>query len=406
MISSTQAESIVLNLTAPITDQETIPLATAQGRILAAPIAAAVDFPHWDNSAMDGYAVRYEDVAGANLESIDLQVVTKIPAGTQPHRPIAIGEAARIYTGAMLPPGADTIVMQEDTTRAGDMVRIDRSPARRGNFVRKQGEYAIVGAQILERGVTLNAPELAIAAACGCATVDVYRQPRIAIISTGNELVTIDRPLQPGQIIDSNHYAISAFVTQAGAIPISLGIIPDDRSILTAQIGNAIAIADAVISTGGVSVGDYDYVESVLAELGGDIQIKAVAIKPGKPLTVAKFPTAIYFGLPGNPVSALVSCWRFLLPSLRKLSGLTPSLCQPTWLPAKTTTTLKSDGKRESYIWGTIVNIDGEYQFSPASGSHSSGNLINLAGTNALAVIPIDRLEIRSGMPIRVLTQF
>jgi molybdopterin molybdotransferase len=299
----------------------------------------------------------------------------------------------------MLPTGADTIVMQEQTTRTADTVKISILP-QLGDFVRQQGEYARSGAEILTAGARLNPPELAILAACGCDRVAVYRQPRVAILSTGDELVPIDRPLQAAQIIDSNRYALTAFVHQAGGIPDYLGIIADDRQALTAAIQTAIAGADIVLSTGGVSVGDYDYVDEVLAELGGDIQITTVAMQPGKPLTVAKFPRALYFGLPGNPVSALVSCWRFVAPAIDKLSGCDGENSRRAL--ALTTTPLTTDGKRERYLWGAVKIIDREYRFTPASGSKSSGNLINLAGTNALAIIPVGTTEINTGDRVEV----
>jgi molybdopterin molybdotransferase len=221
-------------------------------------------------------------------------------------------------------------------------------------------------------------------------------------------LVTPDRTLKPGQIVDSNQYALAAFVTQAGGIPLCMGIIPDDRAKLTAAMSEAIDSADFVLSTGGVSVGDYDYVEAILGELGGDIRVRAVAIKPGKPLTVAKFKrdsrSIVYFGLPGNPVSALVSCWRFVRLAMAKLAGLAEPNWHPTWIDATTTQDLTADGQRETYLWGKLTLIDGSYQFRLAGGSHSSANMINLAGTNALAVLPVDTRMIAAGAVVRILT--
>jgi molybdopterin molybdotransferase len=186
-----------------------------------------------------------------------------------------------------------------------------------------------------------------------------------------------------------------------------MGIVPDDRAKLTAAMSEAIASADLVISTGGVSVGDYDYVEQILAELGGDIRVRAVAIKPGKPLTVAKFKhehrTVVYFGLPGNPVSALVSCWRFVQPVMAKLAGLPKSRWQPNWIEAIASQDLTADGKRETYLWGKLALINGRYQFELAGGSHSSANLVNLAGTNALAMIPVGVDSIVAGTTVKVL---
>jgi molybdopterin molybdotransferase len=404
MIPVSQAEKIILDLVRPSIETESIDLMLATGRILAIEISSQLDFPHWDNSAMDGYAVKFADVRSSTPKHpITLEVVEEIPAGYQPQREIQSGEAARIFTGAIVPQGADTIVMQEHTQVAQKkFVKIQIAPTAKA-FIRYRGEYARIGDPLLAVGTVLNPPEIAILAATGCRQVTVYRLPRVAILSTGDELVAPTPNLQPGQIVDSNQYAIAAFVSQAGGVPICMGIVPDNRAKLTAAMSEAIASADLVISTGGVSVGDYDYVEAILAELGGDIQIRSVAIKPGKPLTVAQFPTCTYFGLPGNPVSALVSCWRFVQPAIDKLAGLPAAECSPKWLLAVTVQNLTADGQRESYLWGKVESIGGEYRFTLAGGSHSSGNLINLAGTNALGVIPVGVNLISAGAKVQVL---
>jgi molybdopterin molybdotransferase len=407
MISASDAELTILNLVQPLSQTEVIEIADATGRVLADSIASRLDFPHWDNSAMDGYAVRFEDIAATSQTTpVDLEVVEEIPAGYQPLREIQSGQAARIFTGAIVPSGTDTIVMQEDTTRQGNIVSI-RQAAKLGAFVRHRGEYARSGDILLTPGCMLNPPEIALLAATGSSQATVYHRPRVAILSTGDELVPPSQILQPGQIVDSNQYAIASFVRQSGAIPIGMGIVPDDRPKLTAAMSESIACADLVISTGGVSVGDYDYVEDILAELGGDIQIRSVAIKPGKPLTVAKFVRdnrpVVYFGLPGNPVSALVSCWRFVLPAIHKLAGLPASRWTPTWLAGVTTEDLRADGKRETYLWGKLSLIDGQYHFTLSSGSHSSGNLVNLVATNALALIPVGTKIIPSGQRVKIL---
>ncbi|WP_310429565.1 gephyrin-like molybdotransferase Glp [Chamaesiphon sp. VAR_48_metabat_135_sub] len=407
MLPVSHAEKIILDLVRPSSGIESIDLNLATGRILATSIVSRLDFPHWDNSAMDGYAVKFADVrSSTSKHPITLEVVEEIPAGYQPQREIQSGEAARIFTGAIVPAGADTIVMQEHTQPVQkNFVKIQITPTAR-SFIRQRGEYARIGDSLLAAGTVLNPAEIAILAATGCSEVEVYRRPRVAILSTGDELVTPNRLLKPGQIVDSNQYALAAFVQQAGGIPICMGIVPDDRAKLTAAMSEAISSADFVLSTGGVSVGDYDYVEDILAELGGDIQIRAVAIKPGKPLTVAKFNrgdrSVVYFGLPGNPVSALVSCWRFVKPAMAKLAGLPKSSWYPKWIEAITTQDLTADGKRETYLWGKLELIDGIHHFTLAGGSHSSGNLINLAGTNALAVIPVNTNIITAGSKVQV----
>jgi len=221
-----------------------------------------------------------------------------------------------------------------------------------------------------------------------CQEISVYCPPRVSLFSTGNELITPEEKLQRGQLVDSNQYALKELVKAQGAVPIPLGIIRDDPDLIKSAISQAISSSDIVISTGGVSVGDYDYIEQILTELGGTIHISSVAIKPGKPLTFATFPNCYYFGLPGNPVSALVTFWRFVAPAIKKLSGQTNHLT-PTFIKAKTQQELRANGKRETYLWGQVEAIAGEYQFQVAGGSYSSGNLINLAQTNALAVLPI-----------------
>jgi molybdopterin molybdotransferase len=408
MLSVSKSEKIILDLVRPLSGVEPVDLTLATGRILATEIVSRLDFPHWDNSAMDGYAVKFADVRSSTPKHpITLEVVAEIPAGYQPQREIQSGEAARIFTGAIVPAGADTIVMQEHTQRVQkNFVKIQIAPTAK-SFVRQRGAYARIGDPLLAAGTILNPPEIAILAATGFSQVEVFRRPRVAILSTGDELVMPHEPLKPGQIVDSNQYALAAFVHQAGGIPICMGIIPDDRAKLTAAMSEAIESADLVLSTGGVSVGDYDYVEAILAELGGDIRIRAVAIKPGKPLTVAKFErdnrTVVYFGLPGNPVSALVSCWRFVRSTMAKLSGLPPAAWQPDWIEALTTQDLTADGQRETYLWGKWELIDGKYHFSLAGGSHSSANMVNLAGTNALAVIPVDTTLVPTGSSVRLM---
>ena len=230
----------------------------------------------------------------------------------------------------------------------------------------------------------------------------MFSRPQVAIFSTGDELINPDETLQKGQIIDSNRYALTAFVASLGAIPRPLGIIKDNPDLLRETIRKAINSSAIVLSTGGVSVGDYDYIEGILGELGAEILIRSVAIQPGKPLTFATFPNGcIYFGIPGNPVSALVCCWRFVQMAIKKLSGLTEY--QNKFLRVVTRDTLKSKGQREVYLWGKIEIIEGVYQFQLASGQHNSANLINLAGTNALAIIPQDKTIIQAGETVEVM---
>jgi molybdopterin molybdotransferase len=406
MLSVSDAEAIILNLVQPLDheqDTEVVDL-LADNRILATPVTSNLDFPHWDNSAMDGYAVRYEDVQNSSEETpAVLEVVEEIPAGYQPQSTIQSRQAARIFTGAVMPAGADTVVMQERTRFEDNRVFILTTPKPQ-EFVRHKGSYYQAGAQLLPPGILLNAPEIAVLAATQCTQLRVYRKLRVAIFSTGNELVTPDKPLQPGQIVDSNNYAIASLIRQTGAEVLMLGIVKDDPEILKQVISHAIANADIIISSGGVSVGDYDYVEQIIESLEGKIHIRSVGMKPGKPLTVATFPTqnsCLYFGLPGNPAAVLVTFWRFVQPAMRKMSGLADN--RMSFVKARSHEELRSDGKRETYLWGKLHLIDGFYHFHVAGGSHSSGNLINLAQTNALAILPVGKTLISQGEEVQVL---
>jgi molybdopterin molybdotransferase len=412
MYSAPDAEAKILSLVQPLSpelDIEQVDLLAAGDRILAQPVSSSLDFPYWDNSAMDGYAVRFADVESASSEQpVSLLVVEEIPAGRPPQNVLQPQQAARIFTGSMLPEGADTIVIQEEAQRSGEHVQIAIAPSFQA-YVRHRGSFYRAGQPLLQPGTLLKAPELAVLATAQCIEIPVFRRPVVAILSTGNELIAPDQPLKPGQIIDSNQYALAQLVAETGAIPKRVGTVGDRPQDLRAAIERAIATSDLVISSGGVSVGDYDFVDQILTELGATLHIRSVAVRPGKPLTVATFPAdadrnrpLLYFGLPGNPVSALVSFWRFVQPALKKLSGLRESY-YPEFVTARTKQPLQGDTRRETYLWGKLRLIGGEYEFELASGSHSSGNLMNLALTNGLAVLSSDLPTIAAGDNVPVL---
>ncbi len=405
MLSVSEVEKIILNLVKPFNpeiDSEVISLTQALNRILAEDIHSKLDFPHWDNSAMDGYAFRYEDLQ-KNLENnLQLAIASdQILAGMATSKPLAKGECIRIFTGGMLPVGADTVIMQEDTERIGNFLQLKFKPTQ-GEYVRRKGEFIKTGAKLVSAGTRLGATEIGALASARCQQIKVYRQPKIAIISTGNELVSLDssQMLQSGQIIDSNLYALSALITQAGAIAMTFGAVRDDKSELEKVMQKAIASADIVISTGGASVGDYDYVDELLEKIGAEIHVESVAIKPGKPLTVATFSPqhandrqSLYFGVPGNPVSAMVIFWRFIRGAIAKLNGTNEIYWYPQFIKAITTQDLHSQGRRETYLWGNLTYQKGNPVFQPVR-SFSSGNLISAIGANALAVMRVNQTYI------------
>jgi molybdopterin molybdotransferase len=412
MHSPQQAAAEILALVQPLaaqSDLQWLDLADAGDRILAMDITGPRDVPAWHNSAMDGYAVRFEDVQGVKSSApIWLEVIEEIPAGATPQQKVQPGQAARLYTGSMLPQGADTIVIQEQTQRQGKQVKILAAPQNQ-EYVRHQGSFYQAGTPLLAKGMRLQAPDLAILATVQSAKVPVFRRPQVTILSTGNELAEVGQALEPGQIVDSNRYALAELVVTTGGEIQQLKSVGDRPWDLKLAIQTALQNTDLVISSGGVSVGDYDFVDRILEELGAKIHIRSVAVKPGKPLTVASFPPReggdrplLYFGLPGNPVSALVSFWRFVQPALRKMSGLTHSW-GPIFVQAITRQDLQGDPRRETYLWGRLHLVNGQYEFEIAPGSHSSGNLINLAQTNGLGVVGCDRPQILASETILVM---
>jgi molybdopterin molybdotransferase len=330
-----------------------------------------------------------------------LEIVVEIPAGYQPQITIKPGQAARIFTGAIIPQGADTVVMQEKTNFQENRVFILAAPQPQ-EFVRHQGDFYQAGKELLPAGIKLNATEIAILAAAQLSKISVFRRPRVAIFSSGDELVTPEQTLKPGQIVDSNQYALAALVKELGTEVLMLGIVKDNPTTLTETINYAINNADIVLSSGGVSVGDYDYIDKILASLGAKIHFRSVQMRPGKPLTFATFPNSLYFGLPGNPVSALVTFWRFVQPAIKKFSGINRGW-KARFINAKSQSELKSQGKMETYIWGNLTLNKGIYEFVPTGGNLSSGNLINLAQTNALAVLPVGKTFISPGEDVLVL---
>ncbi|MFM7324335.1 MAG: gephyrin-like molybdotransferase Glp, partial [Nodosilinea sp.] len=350
-ISAAEAEARLLALITPPGPQqaEIVPLAAALGRVLATPLRASQPLPPWDNSAMDGYALRAAEVGQASPDQpARLTLGEVIAAGAVPQQPLGPGQAARLFTGSILPPGADTVVMQEVTRVVGNQVEIFAPPPL-GQFVRRRGSFYQPGNLLLPAGLRIGAPELALLASAQWAQVPVLPRPRVAILSTGNELVEVGSPLQPGQIVDAIQPALVALVQRTGAVPLPLGCIADQPQALRTAILCAQPQADLILSSGGVSVGDFDYVDSVLRELGATLWITSVAVKPGKPLTVATLPRPngapplLYLGLPGNPVSALVCFWRFVEPALRKQAGLSQGW-SPEWVWATTDQPLAAGG--------------------------------------------------------------
>lgn len=364
-------------------DPVSVPVAEALGMVLAEPVTSGEAIPPFPNTAMDGFAVRSADVGAAPVE---LAVVGTIAAGQGPDVVVGEGEAVRIMTGAPMPPGADAVVMVELTEPVGDGARVrvaDAVPA--GNHIRAAGEDVEVGQRVFDPPTELGPGHLGVLCSLGVTDVAVYRRPRVGVMSTGDELVEGPVPLRPGQIRDSNRRTLLALVERAGATPVDVGLIRDDEDAIRAAIDAAVADCDALITSGGVSMGDFDYVKKVLSDTG-DMAWMQVAIRPAKPLAFGLVADTPVFGLPGNPVSSMVSFELFARPGLRTMMGHAQPLRAPVVGVADGDLRRRSDGKTH-FARVAVDYVDGQYRFRSAGGQ-GSHQLFAMATADALAVLP------------------
>ena len=383
MLSVDEARQRMLD-TIPILPSEKREIFECTGYVLAEALHAEENIPPFDNSAMDGFAVRAADVEGATEEKpAVLSVVETVAAGYAPTKQVAAGQAARIMTGAMMPEGADAVVMQEVTQQDADEVKVFESIDKTGN-VRFTGESVAEGQQVMEKGKHLRPPEISMLASLNCAEATVHRKPTVAIVSTGDELTPLGERLEPGKIRDSNRYGLYAQVEEAGGIPIDMGIAPDDEAETERIFRTALAKADALITSGGVSVGEHDVVKTVLAKLG-EINFWRVAMKPGKPQAYGIADGKPIFGLPGNPVSSLVVFELFVRPALLKMAGHT-NLFRPTFKAVLAESVTNRDG-RVNYMRAILKVSDGEIT-AETTGPQGSGILHSLVLANGLITIP------------------
>lgn len=380
MISVEEALARVLALFSPLPGEE-ISLAQALGRVLAEDLAARRTQPPFAVSAMDGYAVRIADLATIPAS---LRVVAEVPAGRGFEGILGAGEAARIFTGAPLPEGADTVVIQEDTRREGERVVV-LSETTPGRHVRAKGLDFAEGAVALSAGKRLTARDIGLAAGMNRPWLFVHRRPRVGILSTGDEVVMPGEPMGPYQIVSSNSLALAAFVEACGAVPVSLGNAPDDPEALR-RVAAATRGVDLLVSTGGVSVGDYDLVRPALAADGFELDFWQIAMRPGKPLMVGLYRGVPLLGLPGNPVSTLVCALLFVKPALDLLSGLAKAPAPA--LRARLGTPLKANDHREEYLRARLSRSeDGTLEVFPSAVQDSSMMSV-LAAADCLAVRP------------------
>ena len=375
-------------------------LEEAAGLVLAEHVRAPMDLPPFDNSAMDGYALRAANTTEAHAENpVRLTVVGEVAAGGWQETPVAAGTAVKIMTGAALPPGADAVLMLEDGRLRNGCVEI-HAPVPVGTHVRRQGEDVRQGEVLLGPGLRVNAQRLGLLANSGIAEVAVFRRAQVSLLATGSELVAPGTSLAPGQIYDSNRMVLRTLLQDTGSRCEDLGIVPDDPTAIAERIRRGLS-ADVLLISGGVSVGAHDHVKQVLRELGMDTVFWRVAMKPGKPLLCGRLGDRWVFGLPGNPVSCVVGFLVFVEPLLRRLEGEHDA--QPRSARAPLTSAVsKKDGRRHFMTAHMASSPDGRLEATPTE-KQGSAMMQALAQANAFVVVPEDRQEIPAGEAVDVL---
>ena len=398
LISIEEARTRVLAEASPL-PAETVPLPDSLGAVLAEDIIAAHSVPPFDNSGMDGYAVRAADIAEAAPASpAHLLITATIAAGHVASDAVAPGEAARIMTGAPVPGGADTVAQSEITSEEEGYVNI-YEPVKPGKNIRRAGEDVMAGDRVLVAGTLLGPAEIGLLASLGHPQVLVHRRPRVVIISTGSELVEVDQPLGPGQIRNSNSYSLRALCRQMGVEATAFGIVPDDYEA-TRRAMEAGLEYDVLLTSGGVSVGKFDFVKDVQAELGVERRLWGIAMKPGKPLAFGIRGKTLVFGLPGNPVSAMVSFELFVKPALLRLMGhlkTTHSLYQAIIEED----IANADGR--TYVVRVRAWREGGIWHVSSTGPQGSGILRSMVGANGLAFVPGGPRGVRAGETVEFL---
>lgn len=363
-----------------------VDIADARGLVLAEQIVAAEAIPPFPNTAMDGFAIKAGDVATASKDNpVQLPIVATVAAGAVAPRPLDPGEAMRIMTGAPMPEGADAVVMVELTETHGENVNV-LSSVPVGNHVRPAGDDLKPGTVVFDIGETLSPAHLGVLASLGRESVFVHARPRVGVFSTGDELVVGPTPLGPGQIRDSNRPTLLALVEEAECVPIDLGSLPDDELAIETALRSAATKCDVMITSGGVSMGDFDFVKRVLMRLG-DLNWMQVAIKPAKPFAFGEILGTPIFGLPGNPVSSAVSFELFARPSLRKMMGRSDTERLWVWALCDEPLLRSPDGKTHFHRAVVRQEADGAWWVRSA-GSQGSHQLSALAAANGLAMLP------------------
>jgi molybdopterin molybdotransferase len=396
MLSFEDARQRVLDRIAPLAERERQAVKSTLGRILAEDVRAPFDIPPLSNSARDGYALRSADLLGPG--GTRLRVVTEIPAGQYCDREIRAGEAARIFTGAPLPPGADAVVMQEHVQRAGEIVEVPAGVVKADDNVRPRGEDVQSGDVVLESGRFIRPQEMGILASLGLTHVWVTARPRVAVISTGNEVVEAGEARGPAQIYDSNRAALIGSLEMLGVEAVDFGIVRDAPEALRRAFRSASEQAHAILTSGGVSVGAYDLVRDILDELG-TIDFWRVRMRPGGPQAYGRIGSAYFFGLPGNPVSAMVVFLEVVRPALWRLMGR--KHWQPTRFHARLRETIRKRPGLMEFQRGILTYTEGGWEVT-TTGPQGSGILRSMVEGNSLIFLAAERGDYERGEEVWV----
>jgi len=386
----------ILSSLSPIRGSEQLPIRSALDGVLDEDIRSGINVPAGVNSAMDGYALSSSDAPGDGVR--ELKVAGTSWAGRPLEGPIKPGECVRIMTGGLLPEGTDTVIIQESVKRLGDAIRIE-GEIRQGDNVRQAGEDIAVGDRVLQRGTRLTAADLGLLASLGIGEVRVKRKLRVAFFSTGDELRSIGEPLDRGSVYDSNRYTLYGMLTRLDCDILDMGVIRDRREDVEAAFLTAAENADVVISSGGVSVGEADYVKETLDTLGR-VAFWKVAMKPGRPLAFGRVKNACFFGLPGNPVSVMVTFYQFVQPALRKLMGETHT--ETVTVQAVSASKLKKRPGRLEFQRG-VLERDGNGRLTvKKTGAQGSGILSSMSRANCFIVLPTESSTVEAGTMVDV----
>jgi molybdopterin molybdotransferase len=393
-----EAQKVVLDATA-VLGLEKISILDALGRVLGEDIVAERDNPPWDNSAMDGFAVRWDDIKQEHAiqKPVTLAVIEDVPAGRMPSKAVGGGQAIKIMTGAPIPQGADTVLKVEDTEYTPDAVRVFK-PEPRGSNIRPRGEDVRKGECIIARGTRIRPGEAGMLAILAKSFVFAYQRPRVAILSTGDELADLDERFSEEKIINSNSYGIAAAVQEAGGIPLLLGIARDTPAALKEKISHGLN-ADILVLSGGVSMGDYDFTRAVFRDIGAEMNFWKLAIRPGQPLAFGKIHGKLAFGLPGNPVSSMVTFEQLVRPAMLKMSGHR-SYGRPV-VNAVFQEKFSKRTDRRHFLRGILTREDGVFKVR-TTGDQGSGILTSMVKANCLIDVPVEVDRLNPGDQVTV----